>query len=399
MGQLQLENPRNNNRYEPCLAGVRGYGFLLVFCAHYLRPDRLAHPDTVLYKVLIAVSSLGVFAVPAFFVLSGYLIGGILYHTRNRQGYFKVFYFRRILRVFPVYYITLLVIAAFFAIRHLPLDKHFWIQFLYIQNLAHGYAQQPSGPVVMMHFWSLAVEEQFYLLWPLVVWFLPDRRKLIGAVTALIAVCCVARLAAPLIYISAPEMTSFTLTRADAILLGVLLNLICESAIYRQLIPYAKWVTLCGLATIVLLAFYKGASWALTYAGKEVWIPLANFTAAAIIVAVMERGSVLNRLCSQRWVCWLGALSYSLYVFHLTFSHFFLYYLTPRFETHMRHSLALLASVALAFCTTLILSLLSYFLIEGPLMKLKGHMRYGAEVRSLPIHREVEKPLLAETGT
>jgi peptidoglycan/LPS O-acetylase OafA/YrhL len=251
----------------------------------------------------------------------------------------------------------------------------------------------------MVHFWSLAVEEQFYLLWPLVVWLLPDRRKLIGAVSALILLCCVVRLAAPLLYISAPGMTCFTMTRADAILLGVLLNLICESALYRRLIPYAKWATLCGIATIALLAFYKGASWALTYAGKEVWIPLANLTAVAIIVAVMEKGSVLNRLCSQRWVCWLGALSYSLYVFHLTFINFFLYSLTPHLNAYMRHSFAVLVSTSLAFCTTLILSLLSYFLIEGPIMKLKGRLRYGAEVRSLKTCQEVEEPLLVEAGT
>jgi peptidoglycan/LPS O-acetylase OafA/YrhL len=69
------------------------------------------------------------FAVPAFFVLSGYLIGAILYETRNKEGYFKAFYYRRILRVFPVYYLTLLAVACFYALGGFSFiaDYHFWI--------------------------------------------------------------------------------------------------------------------------------------------------------------------------------------------------------------------------------------------------------------------------------
>ncbi len=249
----------------------------------------------------------------------------------------------------------------------------------------------------MVHFWSLAVEEQFYLIWPLVVWRFRDRRKLITVVSVLILLCCLVRFAAPVLSISAPRMGNFTPTRADAIMLGVLLSLVCESALYRQLIPMAKWAALAGIIAVALLAFFKGGLWASTLAGKEVAIPLANFTAVAIVVAVMEQGSPLNRMCSQRWVCWLGALSYSLYVFHLTFSSFFVYYLTPRLDLHMRHSLALLTSSALAFCLTLVLSLLSYRLIEGPMIKLKGRLKYGA-AKTLPSSQKIGEPVLISAG-
>lgn len=399
MGQIHREAPQNKSRYQLCLAGIRGYGFLLVFCAHYLRPDQIAHPGTTRLKVFTALASLGAFAVPAFFVLSGYLIGGILYHTQDREGYFKVFYARRILRVFPVYYVALLAIAVFYAMRHFPMESNFWIHFLYIQNLVPGYANRPTGPVFMIHFWSLAVEEQFYLLWPLIVWLLHDRRKLIGAVSALIVACWVVRLAAPLLFISTPDMTFFTATRGDAILMGVLLNLICESRAYRKAIPYAKWAALCGVVTILVLTHYNGLEWSMTYAGKEVWIPLANVTAVAIVVAVMEEGSVLNRMCSQTWVCWLGALSYSAYVFHLTYSRFFLYDVTARLDGYMRHSFAVLTSASLALGLTLVLSTLSYLLLERPIMGLKGRIRYGSTAKVLPMRKEVEEPLLVETGT
>jgi peptidoglycan/LPS O-acetylase OafA/YrhL len=396
MGQIQIEDPKNERRYDPCLAGIRGYGFLLVFCAHYFRPELLAKPGTLRFNLLWVLASPAVFAVPAFFVLSGYLIGGILYHTRNREGFFRVFYTRRVLRVFPVYYVTLLAIAAFDVIKHVPLDFRFWSHFLYIQNLLPGPSYR-AGSVVMTHFWSLAVEEQFYLIWPLVVWRFRDRRKLIAVISGLVVVCCLIRLAAPVLSISASRLGYFTPTRADAILAGVLLSLVCENNLYRRLVPVAKWATIAGVITAALLTFYKGAPWAYTYVGRDVSLFLANVTAVGIVVAVMEQGSLLNRLCSQRWVCWLGALSYSLYIFHLTFSNFFIYYLTPRFDAHMRHSLALLASSALAFCTTLGLSVLSYRLIEGPIMRFKRHIKYGA-ARAHVVSQEIGEPALMSAG-
>jgi peptidoglycan/LPS O-acetylase OafA/YrhL len=389
----QGENAGRIRRYVPCLEGVRGYGFLLVFCGHYFLPDQLAHPGTIRLKLLTALASLGLFAVPAFFVLSGYLIGGILYDTRHREGFFRVFYSRRVLRVFPVFYVTLLAIAAYRTLTAVPLDYHFWIHFLYIQNLLPSYIQQHSRQVAMIHFWSLAVEEQFYLLWPLVVWLFPERKKLIGIATSLIALSCVLRLVAPLFFSSPRAILWYTPTRVDAILLGVILALIRHDAFYEQIKPFAKWVVLAGGSTVATLAILKGIPWSMTFTGEEVWIPVVNFTSVAIIIAVMEEGSLLNRLCSQKWICWLGSLSYSLYVFHLTYAFFFMGWLASHLEAHMRHSFAQLTSGLLAFCTTLLLSILSYLLIERPVLNMKQHMRYGPAT-PLPLPREVREPVL-----
>jgi len=376
MGQNQIIDPQR--RYLPSLEGIRGYGFLLVFCGHYFRAEQLAEPNTLRLKVLCAISSVGLFAVPAFFVLSGYLIGGILFHTREREGFFKVFYFRRILRVFPVYYLTLLAIAIVYKIQHFPAGFQFWAHFLFIQNLFPSYGSTSTGTVTTIHFWSLAVEEQFYLLWPLIVWRFRARRQLIGIATAGILVCCAIRLAAPILSISALGMSFFTLTRVDAILLGVLLNLTSETKMFRRWMHLAKWVTLSGVVTLAILGYFKGIAWAETYSGKEIWIPLGNLTAVAIIVAVIEEGSVLNRMCSQRWICRLGVLSYSAYVFHNTFYQFFINDLAAYLHGYIRWSLAVFISGFLALCTTLALSLLSYRFVEGPMMSLKRHLQYGA---------------------
>ncbi len=377
MGQDQIVDPKRT--YVPCLEGIRGYGFLLVFCGHYLLASKLAHPDTFRFRFLTALSTLGLFAVPAFFVLSGYLIGGLLYHTRNREGFFKVFYSRRFLRVFPVYYLTLAAIAIFYAIRHIPTDIHFWMHFLYIQNLVPGHIDRVTGAASLTHFWSLAVEEQFYLVWPLIVWRFRDKSKLIGISIAMIAACCLIRLAAPLLSISVEDMSFFTPTRVDAVLLGVLLSLVTGTRLLERIRPFAKWVALGGCVLMGTLGVVEGDVWAMkTYTGKEIWITLANVTAVAIIIAVLEEGSLLNRICSWPWICKIGALSYSLYIFHFTFRSFFLNSVTDLLLPHMRQSFANLLSAALALCATFLLSLLSYRLIERPVMNLKRHVRYGA---------------------
>ncbi len=362
----------------PSLDGVRGYGFLLVFCGHYFAPWYLFQPGTMHLKIATAFTSLALVAVPAFFVLSGYLIGGILYDTRAEVGYFKVFYQRRFLRIFPVYYLTLLAIAIFGLLKGLGPDRSLLAHFLYIQNLSLDLRTLRIESVSTLHFWSLAVEEQFYLLWPVAVWMFKEKRKLIAVASTLVFLCWAFRLAAPLFSFSPVLLLYFTFTRVDAILLGVILALIRQDAIYEQIKPFAKWVLAAGGLLLVGFTFLGGKEWALTYAGEEIWIPLANFMGLALIVAVMEEGSFLNRACSQKWACSLGRLSYSLYVFHLVYSPFFVKTMTPVFETQMRHSLARLVSGALAFVLTLLLSVLTYRWVEKPIEALRRRVRYGA---------------------
>ncbi|MGB7264086.1 MAG: acyltransferase [Terracidiphilus sp.] len=386
-------------RYQPCLAGIRGYGFLLVFCGHYFIARQLGHPDTIRLKALTALSSIALFAVPSFFVLSGYLIGGILYHTRHREGYFKIFYTRRILRVFPVFYITLLTIGCFALYRGIHLNSRIYLlNFLYVQNLVPDFAHhRMGGSIGTIHFWSLAVEEQFYLLWPLVVWLFPERRKLIAIASGLIAASCALRLAAPLFSMTPSDIRVFTPTQVDAILAGVLLGLLHEGPVYNRIKPFAKWVVASGCATVILLAVWKGELWAWTYWGDEILIPISHLTAVGIVMMVMDEGSFVNRLCSQRWVCGLGGLSYSMYVFHLTFAAYFMGTVMPELARHMRLSFAILLSGGLAFATTLALGLLSYLLIERPVMRMKHHLRYGSVIRT-DLKLRVGEPVLSETS-
>ena len=382
--------------YLPSLEGVRGYAFLLVFFAHYYAiPGASVHVNHWLIPFLL-LKRIAWLGVPIFFALSGYLIGGILFDTRNREGFFRVFYARRFLRVFPVYYLTLLGVACFDSIRGIHLNFNFWADFLYIQNLMPGYVgNYDAAPLSQTsHLWSMAVEEQFYLLWPIVVWFCPDKRTLIKATCILIGLCCLVRCSAYWIHLSPEYSYVTTPTRVDAILLGVLLALIRHDTIYKRLEPYAKYAAFAGVAIMVVIAARVPLELPYTYALAAFEIPLVNLTSAAIIVSVLEEGSFLRNICSLRWICWFGSMSYALYIFHFLYIEWFLTSFSQSLAVHMPTSPAYVLAAIVAFCLTLLLAVLSYRLIEGPAMHLKKRIKYGP-VRNQEVSIAVTEPIFS----
>jgi peptidoglycan/LPS O-acetylase OafA/YrhL len=382
-------------KFMPSLEGIRGLGFLLVFIAHYLPPDRFSSAGSVPYRVLLGLEEIAYFGIPMFFVLSGYLIGGILFSTRNREGFFRVYYGHRVLRILPVYYLSLLIIACVYIFLKFPLGFHFWAYFLFIQNLL-PVIQGQSGPLLMIHFWTLATEEQFYLLWPLVVWFFPQRKKLSMIAAALIVAIFVIR-AASSHFVPAPQILEYwSIARADGILLGVLLALVINQSMVVKIKPYAKWIALFGILVASLWASWKGAQWPKSFPGAELLIPWINFSAVAIVIAVLEEGSWLDRFCSQRWLCWFGRRSYSLYIFHLIYARLFVRSLTPFLSQRIPHTFAVLLSTAIAFSLTVLLSMLSYWLIEKPAQRVRQRLKYGP-LKVVPAPPVAREALRAET--
>ncbi len=145
----QISGPDRQRVFFPSLEGVRGFAFLAVFIA-LLRPGLGALHRWWSYPLFL-LEGLEWVTVPVFFVLSGFLICGILIDTRERQGYFKVFYSRRVLRVFPLYYLTLLAVVLFAFLNSYSLSRQFWVHFLYVQNLFPSYTSTewiPEGQVL-----------------------------------------------------------------------------------------------------------------------------------------------------------------------------------------------------------------------------------------------------------
>src|SRR5438445_5854386 len=147
----------------PALDGLRGWAILLVLLTHIAAPLRWSTP-------LLVISSYGWVGVDLFFVLSGFLITGILIDSKPHTGYLKSFYVRRILRIWPIYFLLLAVV--FLVTPYLgrafefPHSYYRWEYYVfYLQNVW----LKDFGPAPLQMTWSLAVEERFYLLLPLVV--------------------------------------------------------------------------------------------------------------------------------------------------------------------------------------------------------------------------------------
>ena len=173
-----VSGPDRQRVFFPSLEGVRGFAFLAVFIAHCCDQDLGALHRWWSYPLFL-LKGLEWVTVPVFFVLSGFLICGILIDTRERQGYFKVFYSRRVLRVFPLYYLTLLAVVLFAFLNSYSLSRQFWIISCMCRFLpklhVHRVDPRGSGPPSMVDGRGRTV----LLVMAPVVWICPNRRVLL----------------------------------------------------------------------------------------------------------------------------------------------------------------------------------------------------------------------------
>lgn len=362
----------------PQLDGLRGVAILLVLLLHHLGGSRL--------PVLGAGFRIGWIGVDLFFVLSGFLITRILVSTRDCSNYFSAFYARRALRIWPVYTLTL-VFAFTVAPRlgeHLAFDfsaADVLVHAFYVQNVAHA---GQYGPWPLKVTWSLAIEEQFYFLWPLGVWLLRDR---LGSLRRLAAAAIVAaplaRLAA--LAAGATPLLVYTHTgfRVDALAVGCFCALVGgeEAAVPRRscarlaasaLLPGA------GLAYGVL-----GGN-ALIDSSAPVALPVAAAMAATFTLLAVGFGGVLTLLlapspAARAAFTWaplrlVGKVSYGLYVYHgitIHLDHGLYRPLLAELLPAQAASLARPLGLALGVATLVAMTWVSWTFLERPLLSLK----------------------------
>lgn len=300
----------------PALDGVRGLAILFVIAFH----ARVVFNSTAEIPYLgFRVLGLGWSGVDLFFVLSGFLITGILLDSRQSPSYFRTFYLRRILRIFPLYFAYLfliLVVARFVWLAYAGSDlwksTNPWWYFTYLLNWKsdHGY-----NDLVLGHLWSLAIEEQFYCVWPAVVWFMP-RHHLKWLCLAVAAGALAARVYLGSHGFDSEAIYRMTPGRMDTLALGAFVAVGVRD--FRAVLD--RWAD----RVLALSAAGFLAIWAVNRG--PVWSDLAMRTAGASLIAViyacivfrattMQEG-MAHRFLSRPLLRQCGRYSYAMYVLH-----------------------------------------------------------------------------------
>lgn len=310
----------------PALDGLRGIAVLLVMIYHFSYAWIFsASPVDTAYARL---SGAGWMGVDLFFVLSGFLITGILADSREREGYFSSFYARRVLRIFPLYYAFVLLVVPLSAYL-LPGDPGPQVAALHAKSGWYlGYAVNlmvalegawKSAVLHTAHLWSLAVEEQFYLVWPPLVLLL-SRRALIRTSIVLLSVAFTARIV--LIAAGTDPIAPYVLpfARMDALLMGALVALAMREL--GGIAPLARGAprVLAGaglVAAAVLASAPPRQSWASPWMQTVGFTAIAAFFAALLVTAVSaDSSSRWGRFLRAPSLRTFGKYSYALYIFH-----------------------------------------------------------------------------------
>jgi len=374
-----------SQRKLPALDGVRGLAILAVMFAH-VYSQRLPLPH-----VVRDVFHVGWCGVDLFFALSGFLITGILLDTRLCANYFRSFYARRFLRIFPLYYsfllVALLVLPHLVPAQAMPAKSDRWLYVCYLANwqqLLHW----PNH--VLEHFWSLSVEEQFYFVWPMVVFLLGPRRLLPVALGLELALLGVRSYWPWAVGTDLATSAISGFVRIDSLLLGAAAAVIVRQfQISRSIIR-----SLPGIAALFFSTFLAGLT-LLGYRQREVFTQSVGYAmlavsfAALVLYAAISDGQPSWQQAAMRWkpLVLFGKYSYGIYVFHVP-----VFYLMDQSARHLppvlRHSLAFSYSfIALKFAVAFVIAALSYNFFEKRFLALKD--------RFAPVYRETPAAAIA----
>lgn len=310
----------------PELDGLRGVAILLVVLLHYVTDSRTHEGNFGHLYRFAQLFRLGWSGVDLFFVLSGFLIGGILLDARSSPAYFRTFYIRRIHRILPIYYlwISLYVVTGYSINRWAPYGEastigalRAGVYFLFLQNML-----SPAASTFAHYFvsptWSLAVEEQFYLISPVVIRFLTPQWLLRALIVCIIG--------APILRFfvyQLPQGPGKTLAlmpcRADALAMGMLAAVAWRASARTWLMN--RMPALKAVSIILLLGVMAMVKWmpgprnpsgaALQYS----W--LAIFYTSLVLISLLDTKSLLARVTRWRVLRECGRVSYCIYLIHL----------------------------------------------------------------------------------
>lgn len=362
--------------HQPTLDGVRGLAILLVL-AHNLSP--LEAPTNLIGRALEMGFDDGWIGVQLFFVLSGFLITGILLDTQQASNYFKSFIVRRALRIFPIYYLTLIAFLIVLpAVGVLAHDfggswQHQLPLWLYYSNWTLPYG---LGGDAMPHFWSLAVEEQFYLVWPWIIYRLKPMQviKLCVGVAVASLLIRIGMLASQM---QVEAIYTFTVCRMDALALGGAAAAVLRIPAWREKLTQAPLRVLLAGVVVLLGSFiidhgYPRVGWhgqTLGYSALALGFALLTLACSCADLSGARGLFGAMRFSPLRT---MGKYSYGVYIFHKPFDIFIgLPWLASRPGISHSSLPVALGYIAVGTLGSLLMAMLSYHLIEKRFLSLK----------------------------
>lgn len=363
----------------PALDGLRGIAILIVLLGHIASFGATeAQKANPVIRFLANNNGTGV---DLFFVLSGFLITGILFDTRDHKGYFRTFYTRRTLRIFPLYYSVLAIVLVgrallpnLYALNTItpPAQLANWT---YTTNILMSFRGWGAEPLFLGHFWSLAVEEQFYILWPLIVFKL-KRETLIKVACAGVIVALLLRF---LLILKVSFLPAYMLlpARMDALLVGALIALWLRGPTRIPMwatSPYWMAGAFALFAVDVTFSnFGLRGAFLIFRSAVHFTITTTAFGFLLITALALPRRVDWSKTFENGLLRFFGKYSYAIYVFHLAvivslpkLIH------TVQLRTLGRTSdVGILAFGIIAIALTVGISLLSWQLLEQPFLRLK----------------------------
>lgn len=372
----------------PAIDGLRGIAILWVIF-HNAALEGTLNNEHLITKLLSLSSSMGWLGVQLFFVLSGFLITGILLDAKNRheKKIFKQFYIRRALRIFPIYYFFLFIcFLTAINLNEAPswlsnAYNHKWWHIFYLNNWI-----QPFEDIGLSHLWSLAVEEQFYLLWPFAILLIPNKYIYLVCIF-LIVLSPIYRLIITSIDLEFAKLAAYvpTIARIDALVIGALLAIIIRNhtiEIIDKIMKIILSISSTYLAFVFLTNFnITRVSEGILNLNQTI---CAFFFASMLFYATKQipknkfQRVYINLLLSP-CLRSFGKYSYAMYLFHLPISLVFHDKISNKLLTHFGFSEPYILSFVFLIDMTIIIlmsyfaSRLSWVLIEKHFLRLKRH--------------------------
>ena len=359
----------NTHKYIPTLDGIRGLAILAV----------------VLYHNFSGLSDqfyIGWMGVDLFFVLSGYLITNALMNTLYSRDYLRNFYAKRVLRIFPIYYLVLFVFLVLFPFIHFLkaefsyyIDHQLWF-WLYMQNWLIIF-NFPQGSGYFNHFWSLAVEEQFYLIWPFIILWLKKEKNLLIFMGLVLVALMAFRSTLWLLQLDHFNYTIFyRFTRIDGICVGCIIALLKRT--HPDFLNKNTAVVVTGLAILNFLFYFLNRSnqFEYPYFAFVGYTTFATMFGLLVDQATITKNKWFTKVFAIPPLRYIGKISYGFYIFHVPIYLLLLPCLNKlagAFSLENQKTFFVsLAATLIAF----VISVISYHIFEIRFLKLKKRFSY-----------------------